>query len=104
MPNDVPEMQFPVQGATSCPHCKSVDKLGKKVFDELVRMGRLQPSDQWGLKSMVPTGVIGLDILTGNQEMLFVGVEWEICGKCFTMYATNILPKTVPMPKGMVAK
>ena len=101
-PADIPE--FPLKGADCCPTCKSTDKLSKKILDTLVKQKKMAPNAQFSLKITVPTGVMGQDIVSGNAALLMIGVEWEICGKCWTMYATNIIPVTVPMPGAPVYK
>lgn len=91
MPEENIESFFPVTGASACPSCKSTNKLGPQILEALVRNNKMKPGADWSLRVMAHTGIATQkNVLDPTPIILMIGVDYEICADCFTMYVVKV--------------
>ena len=92
MSNSDNRMQFPIEGTDVCPHCKSVEKIGRGYFDELEANGKVpKGSLKEGLVFQIPiVQTLTGPIMSAKPQIPVLIINYEVCGKCFVFYATKI--------------
>jgi len=98
MANNDEKLKLPIEGAAACPVCGSTERIGRKYFDELEAEGKVpKGSMPEGLLLQIPI----MQALTGplsiKPEIPVLVIVYDICGKCFTIYATKILLTKQPV-------
>jgi len=85
-------LNFPIQGRASCPNCGSEEQIARQYFSELESKGKI-PKDSLthGCQLRLPI----MQVLTGpivspKAEIPILTIDFDVCGVCFTIYATSI--------------
>jgi hypothetical protein len=92
------KMQFPITGASQCPHCTSTKTVIRNYIDELKMSGTL------GKNAYPAGGAIQIPFqetlnspLMIRPEIPVLQISYEVCAECFTMYTTKIQLIIVPV-------
>jgi hypothetical protein len=91
MPED--KIKFPIQGASSCPHCKSTEGEGRRYIRELEESGKIPKGAlKEGLELQVPFPQVlaGSSIIEANPKIPVLKIRFDICRKCKLIYCTGI--------------
>jgi hypothetical protein len=72
--------------------------MSQVVLDQLLKAKKIGPQAEWDFRLTIPTGTIIQKPLDPDYYSLNIGVPFEICGHCFTIYAKRIELMALPVP------
>jgi hypothetical protein len=98
---ETPQLEFPIEGAKSCPRCGSTERIGLQYIEQLKRNKRLNKNAYplGGLQFSIPfqetlSGPIALGI---NPSIPALQVMWDICARCFSIYCIRVDETQIPV-------
>ena len=99
--NHKDSIKFPVTNSDGlCPNCGSDDKLIRRYFDQLEEDGKAPKGSLAAgalLQIMIPQA---LNRLSPVPEVPVLVIGYEVCGACYTIYATRLSTMTQRLQVG----
>lgn len=90
--NESKKVQFPIEGASSCPKCGSEERIGQKVIHELKEEGKLSErafKDE-RLVIQIPLLDQTRPPLVSTFTMPVLCIYFDVCEECKSFYCTGV--------------